>query len=163
MADIKKGKLYFRKNLLEHLICTILPFLIPFVLEVSDEIMSRHAKEVIACIVGALYIVLSSYIYIRGKRESHISYTQKSSRYAFFNAYVLMEKKRDYLIEKTYNNSEYYIPDEMIPYNVHQYIGAICKKFENVISEITGINKEYMSVSFIYRYCYDEADEKEKK
>src|SRR5699024_6812315 len=38
----------------------------------------------------------------------------------------------------------------------------VCNSFKNVISQITKINKEYMSVSFIYRYIYNEADELDK-
>ena len=45
--------------------------------------------------------------------------------------------------------------EPVTPYNVHEYIGEICNSFKNVIAQITAINKESVSVSFIYKYVYE--------
>lgn len=69
--------------------------------------------------------------------------------------------KLQYLIDKSYKYDT--IPQEYIPYDVHQYIGEICKSFSETIRSITDIKKENMSVSFIYRYVYDVCTDKKWK
>lgn len=151
------------KRLKEYIICTVLPFIIPFILEVPDAHLSKKAAGVIIFIISAIYVIWSFAIYTRGQAESQITFNNKASRYAFSNAYILAEEKRDCLIEQTYNKPDYCISQNMIPYNVHNYIGNICKEFKNVISEITGITKEYLSVSFIYKYSYEGVSKEDAK
>lgn len=54
-----------------------------------------------------------------------------------------------------------YIVDAM-PYNIHEYIAEICDSFRNVLAQVTDINKEYVSVSFIYHYIYKNVSEDDK-
>lgn len=49
-----------------------------------------------------------------------------------------------------------------MPYNIHEYIAEICDSFRNVLAQVTDINKEYVSVSFIYRYIYKNVSEDDK-
>ena len=46
-----------------------------------------------------------------------------------------------------------------MPYDIHFHIKDICKEFKNVIAAITKISNEFLSVTFIYRYCYNGCDE----
>ncbi|RHQ12194.1 hypothetical protein DW987_02135 [Ruminococcus sp. AM50-15BH] len=49
-----------------------------------------------------------------------------------------------------------------MPYNIHEYIAEICDSFRNVLAQVTDINKEYVSVSFIYHYIYKNVSEDDK-
>lgn len=82
------------------------------------------------------------------------NFKNKIARDAYSSIYELNERKRNYIVKSSYkkdNQERFYIPEKAIPYNVHEYIGEICNSFKNVIAQITAINKESVSVSFIYK------------
>lgn len=86
------------------------------------------------------------------------NFKNKIARDAYSSIYELNERKRNYIVKSSYkkdNQERFYIPEKAIPYNVHEYIGEICNSFKNIIAQITAINKESVSVSFIYKYVYE--------
>lgn len=145
----------------EFFICTIIPFLIPFITTISDEIICPWLKWVLFCLLVILDIIWAWQYYKRRKHEDYNAISAQIIRNAYSNAFTLNEQKRDQVINKSYD-ADYSIPKEMIPYDVHDYIGEICKNFPDTISQITEISKEHMAVTFIYHYVYADADEDSK-
>lgn len=141
---------------------TAIPFMIPFITEVSDNHISPIAKAIIIVISSILDLAFIFSINQKERMERSTAFNDRAARYAYSNAYELNEIKRDYYINHSYD-SNYFINPVSLPYNVHEYISDICKSFKNVISEIVDINKESISVSFIYRYRYSHADEESKQ
>lgn len=145
----------------EFLVCTVGPALIPVVMLLPKT----HFSEV-ACyiLMGVLYLIDAIFIrriYKCTEKENEDILINRINSIAYTNAFQLGERKRDYIIEKTYKE-DYHVLKEMIPYDVHNYIAEICKNFRDTISRITSINQEHMSVTFIYHYDYKNATEADK-
>lgn len=137
---------------------TVIPFSLPFLFEIPEEYISKEA-QIVMVILWAIIDLLLIYLLNENKRnDDAVILRNKYARDAYSNVYELNERKRNYIIERSYRG-DYTLPKYAIPYNVHEYIGEVCSSFKNVISQITKINKEYISVSFIYRYIYNRADE----
>lgn len=148
-------------NILKELIpCTFLPFCIPLIFEIPDKwnLISNIGKWVLVIVVSLIDFILILKIYIKRYKQKAKSFVDNTTAYAFSNAFTISEQKRNYIVERSYD-MDYQLNRDSIPYDVHKYIADICKEFENIISEITSIPKQYMSVSFVYRYIYQGADE----
>lgn len=160
LSDLRRN--IKKLNLREIWGCTLVPLLLPCIFNIPDnwDILGDSGKW----LVFAVGFIVECYIVVKHQlRHSMIktsAYEDKAARRAYSKAYSLMEKKKEYIISKSYDTS-YSIPREMIPYDVHGFLGAICNEFRNTISEITHIHNEYMSVSFIYRYVYSGANEED--
>lgn len=146
----------------EFIFCTVVPFILPFIDRIPDNVISGHAKIVLIFIFFLLDVIYAIKYYNRKAIEKSNHVGNKLTREAYSNAFELSERKRDYLINRTYHEG-FSIPKEAIPYDVHDYIGEICKNFRNTISQITSISKEHMAVTFIYRYIYNQANAEDKK
>lgn len=147
------------KNMIrEFVLCTMLPFLLPFIFNIPDSWISFPAKWIIFIIVAFVIIIGSLHLLIKRNKSSQNDFASRMTRLSYSHAYELNQKKSYALVKRTYNES-HYIPEEMIPYDVHEYIKHICEEFLTVISKITSINKEYLSVSFVYRYVYTSAND----
>ncbi len=109
-----------------------------------------------------LDLIFAFKYYKHANKDKLKGLSNRITREAYSNAYELSERKRDYIISRSYHK-EYSIPKEKIPYDVHNYLAEICKIFRNTISQITSINKEHMSVTIIYHYVYDGADKEDEK
>lgn len=140
---------------------TVIPFLLPFLIEIPEKYISKGV-QIIMVIFFAIIDLLLIYLLNENKKNDYaIVLRNKFAREAYSNVYELNERKRNYIVECSYR-SDFTLAKTTIPYNVHEYIGEVCNSFKNVISQITEINKEYISVSFIYRYIYDHADKSDK-
>lgn len=138
----------------------MIPFVLPFIFEIPDSLISIWIK--IPFLILAAYIDLKLIFLLEEKQENDINlnFENQLARYAYSSAYELNERKRDYLVKLSYNNS-FSVPRNALPYDIHEYISEVCKSFKNVISQITDISKEHISVSFIYRYRYTQAEEED--
>ncbi|MCH5187520.1 MAG: hypothetical protein J1F63_03900 [Oscillospiraceae bacterium] len=143
------------------LVCIILPFLIPFLMEFLGNFMNNVVKWIITAIFVFLDILGIIYFQVKDSKDKKTFWENKAARFAYSSTYELNERKRDYLVNISYN-TKFYIDNKYIPYDVHEYLTEICKSFANVMSNITNINKENMSVSFIYRYTYQDAKQEDK-
>ena len=145
----------------EILLCTVLPLVLPFVFEIPVDIFTTKGQWILFLL--GLGVTIGALLFFQ-KRRSKIRYSSlkdQVARRTFSNAYSLMEKKKESLANRAYD-TDYTIPHRWIPYNVHSYIGEVCNEFRNTIAEITGIDREQVSVSFIYRYTYPQADNEDK-
>lgn len=143
------------------IIRTVIPFAIPFILEIEDEHISKTAKLIIIFIASVFDLILIYFIDKKEKQDNEEALKNKIARNAYSNVYELNERKRNFMVECSYNK-EFLIPKKFLPYNVHEYIEEICHSFKNLMCQITSIDKEYVSVSYIYRYIYDGASKEDK-
>lgn len=149
------------KSILKDLIpCTFIPFIIPLVFEIPDnwKILSLKGRWIIVIILSIVDSIFIIHNYMKRHKEKANDFVNNTTAYAFSNAYIISEQKRDYIVDCSYKK-DYSLNINSIPYDVHKYISDICKEFENIIAEITSIPKQYMSVSFVYRYIYNGADD----
>ncbi len=151
--------------LVEFLTCTVAPALIPSVLIIPEQHLSKTACWIL---LGLLYLIDVIFIwrfYRNSKKEKENLLANKVNSTAYTNAYQLSERKRNEIAKKTYHSEgekEYSIPASAIPYDVHDYIAEICLNFRDTIAKITSIDQEYMAVTFIYHYDYEGASEKDR-
>lgn len=162
MNSNKIIKLVSKEKRMVFIIQTVIPFLLPFVLEISDAYISVWIK--VSFLIVATYIDLKLIFLLERERDNiiRINFENQVARYAYSSVYELNERKRDYLVKLSYDNN-FIIPQNALPYDIHEYISEICASFKNVISQITEISKEHMSVSFIYRYGYIGAKDEDSK
>lgn len=151
-----------KKILKEFLLFTVIPFLIPFIIEIPKTLIDTTIKWIIIILI----VSIDFYFAYRTLKEKEINihkeYIQNSIRYAYSSAHEIIKNKRDNLSHET---EKHYIDikKEIIPYDVHTSISDICKEFKKVIASITQINSEFLSVTFIYRYNYQECSEEDHK
>lgn len=133
---------------------TIIPFAIPFIIEIPEDLISTGMKWLIIVLatVSDFYFAYKSLV---KKEQNKINdFVQKSIRYAYSGAHEIVERKTDSLSHET----EFHTVDistNFLPYDIHSHIVDICKEFKKVIASITGINNEFITTTFIYRYVYD--------
>lgn len=137
---------------------TLLPFLTPFVYFINTEFISKNAQHIMVgflVIVFILYSVRELWLQEQEKKkakeieeEEHINEIVSK---CYTAAYQLMREKRNLMQEQTYINGGDF-SENVLPYRVHNYIEYICERLCNLVSEITAISSEFLTVSFIYRY-----------
>lgn len=112
-------------------------------------------------IVGSLFILFILYsireisLQIKKEKKDEIIEEEKHineivSR-CYTAAFQLMRKKRNVMQMQTYIN-EGDFSDNVLPYRVHDYIEYICEKLCDLVSDITSISSEFLTVTFIYKY-----------
>lgn len=142
----------------EFIICTALPFCIPYIGKIPDTWVVQPVKNILICICLGIDLFFAWKYYKRFENEKLKEVSNKINSESYSNACEICKRKRDYIINKTYEK-DCHIPKEWIPYDVHNYIAEICNNFCNTIAQITSTDKRYMDVTFIYRYKYDSKDQ----
>lgn len=151
-----------RKILKDLVLFTVLPFSIPFIIEIPNELINASVKLLIIAILAGFNFYFAYKSLLEKEKDNNNEYIQKSMRYAYSGAHEIIERKRDTLSHETeFNKID--IKNNMLPYDIHSHIGDICKEFKKVISSITKINNEFISTTFIYRYVYDGCNADDKK
>jgi len=133
--------------------CTLIPIVVPFIPEIPDDYIANPIKYGLMIILLVIDILFIWKFYKLTNKDARDERLNKIICSAHSKAYELSEQKRDFIIKYSYENFSA-IPRNKIPYDVHDYISQICKNFRDVISEITCIGQEYMSVTFIYHYIF---------
>lgn len=151
-----------KKILKDFVLFTILPFAIPFIVEIPNSLMDIRIKWLIIIFIASFDFYFSYKSLLAKEKENSKEYIQKSIRHAFSGAHEIIERKRDVLSHET-EVHRINIKDNILPYDIHSQIGDICKEFKKVMSSITQINNEFISVTFIYRYVYEGCSEKDKQ
>lgn len=147
-----------KKKIYRFILFSVIPFLIPFINEIDDKIISVNAKWVLIIIL----IVVDFTFSLKELKEEEVEQKelliQKSIRYAYSYAHELMENKRDTLSHDM-EFEKINLEENILPYDVHSRINEICRQFKNVISAVTQINSEYVSCTLIYKYSHEENEE----
>lgn len=147
----------WKRVFFEFLISTVLPVSISiFYSEVTEDHISELARTIITIILVVVNAVLLYFQYRNTIKEKDDLLENTINSIAYTNSVQLGERKRDSIINKTYD-PDYNIPKESVPYDVHNYIAEICKNFRDTISQITHVPQEHMAVTFIYHYTYPNA------
>lgn len=149
------------KILKDFILFTILPFAIPFIIEIPNSLIDTTIKWIIIIFIAGFDFYFSYKSLLKKEKDNNKEYIQKSIRHAFSGAHEIIERKRDTLSHETEVN-RINIKDNILPYDIHSQIGDICKEFKKVMSSITQISNEFISVTFIYRYVYIGCSEKDK-
>lgn len=157
MNTKKITTLLFSQNKATFIIQTVIPFIIPFIFEIPSVLLSIWIKIPIFILLTYIDLKLIFLIEQQNNNEAKQSIYNQAARYAYSNAYELNKRKRDYLMKSSYKK-DFSVSKNVFPYDIHEYISEICKSFKNVVSQITKIDKEHISISFIYRYRYTEAN-----
>lgn len=137
-------------------ICTVIPAIIPIIWLIPQEYVSDDARSIFMSICYIVDLVLIIKHYYKAYKEDRKQSEMKIKSIAYTNAFQLSERKRDAIINISYDG-DYRIPKENVPYDVHNYIAEICKNFRDTVSQITHVPQEHMAVTFIYHYTYPNA------
>lgn len=152
-----------KRKVIEFFVSTVLPVCISlFYSELTEKLISEFLRNIITAILAVLNLILIFWQYRNSEEERNKLVQNNLKSIAYTNSVQLGERKRDYVINKTYEE-KYHISKDSIPYDVHNYIAEICKNFRDTVSQITHITQEYMSVTFIYHYIYPQATDEDRK
>ena len=162
-----KNHIQAKKYIWEFVVMTLVPiFITLFQTMIPNRIVSETIRLIITLVFAIIDFVMIVWMFRRDLKKREVLLAVKTKGTAYSNAYQLCERKRNEIAKKTYprddNEEVIYIPKEHIPYNVHDYIAEICINFRDTISQITSINQEHMSVTFIYHYDYKGATAEER-
>lgn len=162
-----KNHIQAKKYIWEFVVMTLVPiFITLFQTMIPNRIISETIRLIITLVFAIIDFVMIVWMFRRDLKKREVLLAVKTKGTAYSNAYQLCERKRNEIAKKTYprddNEEVIYIPKEHIPYNVHDYIAEICINFRDTISQITSINQEHMSVTFIYHYDYKGATAEER-
>ena len=147
-----------RKQYLKSIFFTLFPFVVPFVFMIPNTIINDLSQYIIVFFL----LCIDIYFVLRLSKQDAVS-IQNSENLQFDNKkYCISQKilnrlancekiKGDLLKDETYK-VHYDYKDNILLYNPHRYLECICEEIKSLISDITGIELEYVSVSFIYQY-----------
>lgn len=147
-----------KKQYLKSIFFTIFPFVIPLIFIIPDTIINRTSQFVIVslllCIDIYFVLMLSKQDAISLYKSEEILFNNKKYRISqsILNRLSNCEKiKGGFIKDETYK-VHYDYNENILLYNPHRYLERICEEIKSLISDITGIELEYISVSFIYQY-----------
>lgn len=142
-------------------ISAFLPFATPLIYSISTEEISKHAQNIIVSGLFLAFTVFSLIEIYRQIKEEEKAEEIKEETYineiiskCYTAAYQLMREKRNLMQEQAYINGGDF-SENVLPYRVHEYIERICERLCDLVSDITAIGSEFLTVSFIYRYTKD--------
>lgn len=144
-------------------VCTIFPFVIPILMDNIGDYMEDWVKGIIYAIFVIADVIGICYFNKKNIKSEKTVWEKTASMYAYSEIYEVNETKRNYLMDKSYKDVGFSLPKDKIPYDVFTYIQEICKSFAGVIAKITDIRKENISVSFVYRYVYENSSPEDEK
>lgn len=154
MKKFDETKSYISKSIF----FTIAPFVIPLITLIPKSIINNFSKGLIIFILMAMDIYFVIHISTNDAKLIH-----KSKQTAFDNKKYRISQlvlnrvsnaekvKGGFLKDETYK-VHYDYSTHALFYNPHRYIERVCEELKSLLSEVTGIELEYISVSFIYKY-----------
>lgn len=149
-----------KEQCIKSIFFTIFPFTIPLIFMISDSIINKISKFLI---VGLLSIIDIYFVLKFSKKTAIDLYNSKKILYSnkkyFFCQSVLnrisnCEKIKGAFIQDETYEIHYNYKTNILLYNPHRYLERICDEIKSLIADITKIDLEYISVSFIYKYSY---------
>lgn len=153
-------------RLIKWAISALLPVLAPLVYNISPVYISRIVQHIIVVVLFAVFIVYSIIEINRQiKEEKKVVEVEEEKHIneiiskCYTAAYQLMREKRNLMQKQTCINGGDF-SENVLPYRVHDYIEDICERLCDLVSCITSISSEFLTVSFIYRYS-EAADPKD--
>lgn len=164
--------IWWKRKLVGKFISTvILPMLIPFFVSIVvklDERFSWWERSdriiiivlAISCIIMLINSVIQFFYWRKEQTEAYLRWENRASSYAYNGLYKIHKDKnmqfRMYSHKCPFNGS---VDANQIPYDIFSQIQNICTELANTISLITMIPTVRLSVSFIYHYTYENAND----
>lgn len=143
----------------EWIFITLIPCVAPLISLIPDIYISANAKNIMLALIAIFSMIISIIILRKKQKKIKLNNTNEITAFAYTSAYKTIQNKRNRLLQRTYDNKtnsdKINSSENILPYNVHDYIEYICYELNALVSQITSINYEYLSVSFIYRYSED--------
>lgn len=143
----------------EWIFITLIPCVAPLISLIPDIYISANAKNIMLALIAIFSMIISIIILRKKQKKIKLNNTNEITAFAYTSAYKTIQNKRNRLLQRTYDNKtnsdKINFSENILPYNVHDYIEYICYELNALVSQITSINYEYLSVSFIYRYSED--------
>lgn len=138
---------------------TTAPFGIPLIFSLVPNSFINDAGKAVSVL---LLFIIDTYwvmkITVRDDKQLYVAReiinTDKKYRTSrkILNRLANCEKiKGGFIQDETYRN-HYDYKENILLYNPHRYLERVCDEIKSLISEITHIDLEYLSVSFIYKY-----------
>lgn len=160
--DIKKFNSKKASNIFfEVFMCTVVPFLLPCIFSIPNDIkwLNVESKWTIFLILTLFEVVFLVKYHIGHYVAKGSEVAMDAARKAYSGVHELSVKKREEIAERIYRNEG---DSNFALYDIHTYIVQICREFEEVVSSITHISKEYLNTTFIYRYVYKKSNHDEQ-
>lgn len=162
MKDINNRET--RKYLSKALIFTIAPFLIPLIALIPENILNTLAKVILIFLMASIDVVCVIKSSLQDANE--VSLLKKRDKYRdeykilkqIFDRVLNCEKIKEDFIKDGMGIMGQELKGKILFYDVHKYLERICEELKTLISSISGIELEYISVSFIYKYPIFEND-----
>lgn len=153
-----------KKQYIKSIFFTICPFVIPLTFMIPTSILNRMSQYIIVSLLLAIdiYFVLKI-----TKEEAILLYDSKEAIFdnkkyrisqSVLNRVSNCERIKGGLIKDETYKVHYDYKENVLLYNPHRYLERICEEIKSLISDITKIELEYISVSFIYKYPNDNND-----
>lgn len=148
----------FKRQYFKSIFFTIIPFATPFIFMIPQTIINLLSQFIIVILISLIDI----YFVLKLSRQDAIS-IQESKDIIFnkkkyqisqgiLNRLANCEKiKGEFIKDETYK-VHYDYKENILLYNPHRYLERICDEIKSLISDITNIELEYISVSLIYQY-----------
>lgn len=153
-----------RKQYIKSIFFTICPFVIPLFFMIPIDIINKTSQYIIVI----LLLIIDVYFVLKiSKKEAVLLYTSKEALFnnkkycisqSVLNRIANCERiKGGFIKDETYE-VHYDYNENILLYNPHRYLERVCEEIKSLISDITKIELEYISVSFIYKYPNDNND-----
>lgn len=141
---------------------TVAPFGIPLILSlVPDSLINSLGKMVIVILLFVIDIYWVMKITVRDSKELYRAREKADTNKKYYISRKVLNRlsncervKGGFIQDETYKKHYDYIENVLL-YNPHRYLERVCDEIKTLISDITHIDLEYVSVSFIYKYPND--------
>lgn len=128
---------------------------------ISTEYISRVVQHIIVVSLFVVFIGYSIREISQQMKEEKMAEEKEEEKHineiiskCYTAAYQLMREKRNLMQKQICINGGDF-SENVLPYRVHDYIERICERLCDLVSCITAISSELLTVSFIYRYTKD--------
>lgn len=147
------------KSICKALIFTVLPFAIPLIFEIIPNTFINNAGKII--IVLLLFAIDTYFVFkitVRDCKELNDAKNIIDTNKRFYISRKVLDRiancekiKGEFIKDET-NKLHYNYKENILLYNPHRYLERVCDELKTLVSDITHIDLEYVSVSFIYKY-----------
>lgn len=147
-------ELYRKYSFVFNSLLMILTFLVPLINE-QHKVSILHVGIIAVILLGVINNILGFLLKKYENKQNQIDKQNERAKKVLSEIHALQQEKTNRLKNKTYNTN-YNIDEELLFYNVHQYMQRICSSIRQVIADLINSDSEYVDVTLIYKYCDEE-------
>jgi len=165
-------------NAKKFIISVVLPFLIPFIITIGLAIFNASDDDgtfwnyflegefwflLLMCVISVVVLVLQYKEWKKEHEERKTEWVNSIYFHAYNNLKRVLSAKTSAYRTRAVNSGHGFLEQEDIGYDVFAHIRNICDAFSLAISDMTDIADTHVSVSFIYRYTYNGANQRDSE